>query len=178
VYAAAVRLAEALPLLPGVIISSVFPSVVNSREQGEAFFLARLQQLYALIAALGYAMALPISFLAPWLINLLFGPQYAGAAAALVVLSWAAVFSGIGMARSTYLNTENLARLHVLTVTIGCAANIGLNWVLIPRWGGFGAAVGSLVAYWLAAHGTCYLIPALRPTGAMISRALLRPKFW
>lgn len=178
IYSAAVRLSEALPLIPAAIISSIYPSVVAARERSEELFLARLQQLYGLVAALGYAMALPIIPLAPWLIEFLLGPEYVEAAPALIVLSWAALFSALGLARSTYLNSENLARLHVLTVALGCGLNIGLNWLLIPRWGGYGAAWASLFAYWMAAHGSCYLIPALRPAGAMLTRALLRPKFW
>jgi hypothetical protein len=41
-----------------------------------------------------------------------------------------------------------------------------------------GAVVASCFSYWLAAHGGCYLFARLRPTGGMISRALLWPKFW
>ncbi len=178
VYSIAVRIAEVFPMLPGVIIASTFPSVVAAREVDEALFYDRLRRLYALVAAIGYLSALAITVCAPWLIYLLAGPGYASAAPMLTVLIWASLFSGIGMARSTYLNTANLAHLHTITVLLGCLVNIGLNWLLIPRMGGMGAAIASLVAYWLAGHGSCYLIPKLRNTGNMLTHALLWPKFW
>jgi O-antigen/teichoic acid export membrane protein len=149
-YSAAVRIAEVFPMLPGAIIVSAFPAVVAAREVDEALFYSRLRRLYALVAALGYAAALAVSLCAPWLVAALTGPGYARAAPMLVVLAWAGLFTGLGMARSAYLNAANLARLHVITVTLGCLVNVGLNWLLIPAMGGLGAAIASLIAYWLA----------------------------
>jgi O-antigen/teichoic acid export membrane protein len=178
VYSVAVRIAEVFPMLPVAIITSAFPAVVAAHDVDEALFYDRLRRLYALVAALGYVAALGVTLCAPWMITILAGPGYGAAAPMLVVLTWASIFSGIGVARSTYLNASNLARLHTATVALGCLTNIGLNWLLIPRFGGLGAAIASLVAYWLAGHGSCYLLPELRPTGRMITRALIWPKFW
>lgn len=178
IYSTAVRIAEIFPMVSVAIISSTYPSIVAAREIDEALFYDRLRRLYALVAAIGYATALAITMCAPWLITILAGPSYARAAPMLVVLMWASLFSSVGMARSTFLNTANLAHLHTITVFLGCLVNIGLNWLLIPRVGGLGAAIASLVAYWLAGHGSCYLIPKLRNTGKMLTHALLWPKFW
>ncbi|WP_129633792.1 flippase [Candidatus Oscillochloris fontis] len=177
-YAAAVRIAEAFPLLPIAIVTSAYPSLVATRQSDPQRFAEHIRRLYALVAALGYAAALVVSVAAPWLIHLLAGPSYAAAAPMLVLLTWASLFSGLGVARSAHMNAENLTHLHPITVLIGAVANVGLNWLLIPHWGGLGAALASLFTYWLAAHGTCYLLPQLRPTGRMMTRALLWPKFW
>ncbi len=53
---------------------------------------------------------------------------------------------------------------------------MALNLVLIPRLGGVGAALASLIAYWLAAHGSCYLYRPLFRTGNMLTRALVMPR--
>jgi O-antigen/teichoic acid export membrane protein len=178
VYSAAVRLAEVLPLLPGAIIASTLPAIVAAREAAPLAYADRLQRLYALVAAIGYAAAIGATLAAAPLVTLLLGPGYEAATPQIIVLAWAGVFVGLGMARSSFLTAENLTRLHLMTVAIGCAANVLLNWLLIPRIGGLGAAVASLVAYWLAAHGSCFLFPPLRPAGWAITRALLLPKFW
>ena len=36
----------------------------------------------------------------------------------------------------------------------------------------------SLVAYWFAAHGSCFLFRKLRPTGLMLTKAMLYPRVW
>lgn len=178
VYSAAVRLAEIWPMLPTTLATAALPGVVAAREAGPAAYAERLRRLYALIAALGYLGVLATTLLARPLVGLLLGPGYAAAAPTLVVLGWAGLFTGLGVARSAYLTAENLAGLHFLTVLLGGLANVALNWLLIPPLGGLGAALASLVAYWLAAHGSCFLIPRLRPAGADLTRALLWPKFW
>jgi Na+-driven multidrug efflux pump len=53
-----------------------------------------------------------------------------------------------------------------------------LNYILIPHYGGSGAAIASLVAYWFAAHGACFLFRPLSDTGKMMTKALLYPKIW
>jgi O-antigen/teichoic acid export membrane protein len=96
----------------------------------------------------------------------------------LAVLIWSNIFTGLEMARSAFLTTMNWTRLYLLTVFLGCALNVALNLYLIPRYGGMGAVVASLIAYWFAAHGSCFLFKPLRRTGAMLTRALLYPKVW
>ena len=41
-----------------------------------------------------------------------------------------------------------------------------------------GAVFATLVSYWFAVHGSCFMFKTLRPTGRMMSRALLYPKVW
>lgn len=178
VYSGAVRLAEIYPLVPGAIIAATLPAIVAAREGDPALYAGRLRRLYALVVAIGYTCALALTLAARPLVELLLGPGYADAVPQLAVLAWAGVFVGLGLARSSFLTSENYTRLHLATVAAGCAANVGLNWLLIPPLGGLGAAVASLVAYWLAVHGACFLFPALRPTGRELTRALLYPKFW
>jgi O-antigen/teichoic acid export membrane protein len=65
-----------------------------------------------------------------------------------------------------------------VTVFLGCLLNIGLNLLLIPEHGGMGAVVASLISYWFAAHGSCFLFRPLFRTGIMLTKAILYPKIW
>ena len=57
----------------------------------------------------------------------------------------------------------------------GAVANVGLNLIFIPRWGGVGAAWATLISYAVAVWGASYTHPAVRATAAMQLRALLIP---
>jgi Na+-driven multidrug efflux pump len=59
-----------------------------------------------------------------------------------------------------------------LAAVFGVVTNVALNLVMIPAWGGIGAACATVVSQALSAYGTCYLLPWLRPTGHEIARAL------
>jgi len=178
IYSVAVMLAEAWYFIPMVITSSIFPSVVEAREKGEEQFHDRLQRYFNLMAFLGYAVAVPVTFISGWVVTFLFGDAYGAAGPMLTGLVWAGLFMNLSIARSSYLTVMNWTRLHFVTDLLGLAANVALNLYLIPRYGGMGAVIASLVAYWLVAHGSCFMFKPLFRTGVMFTRALAYPRFW
>lgn len=178
IYAVAALVAEALYFIPLSLASSCFPGIVAAREESEALFLEKLQHFYNVMAFAGYAVAIPMSLIAGWGIPLLFGDSYARAGNMLIGLTWASLFINMGFARSYFLTAMNWTRLHFITDLLGCAANITLNLILVPRYGAMGAVVASAISYWLAAHGSCFLFRPLIPTGIMLTRALCLPKPW
>lgn len=178
IYSVATLIAEMLYFIPAHTVSSVFPSMVEARAASEEFFLKRMQQLYRLMAFLGYAVALPVTLAAGWIIPLLFGAGYARSVPMLVGLVWTGVFINFMIARSSYLTTMNWTRLHFIIDLVGCLSNIALNFVLIPRYGGMGSVIASFVTYWFTVHGLCFLFRPLRKTAGMMTRALVYPKFW
>lgn len=178
VYAAAVRVAEIWYFIPTAVVSSVFPNIIKARESDEGEFYRRLQKLYNLMAFLGYAVAIPVTFLAGFIIRALFGNAYAAAGPMLALLVWAGLFANLAVARNAYLFAMNWSRILLAAVTFGAAVNVLLNLLLIPKYGGMGAVIASLVSYWCAAHGISFLYQPLFKTGGMITRALYFPKFW
>lgn len=178
IYAVAALIAEAIYFIPLSIGSSCFPGIVKARETCEALFQEKLQRFYQVMAFAGYAVAIPMTFVAGWGVPLLFGDAYARAGAMLIGLAWASLFINLGYARSYYLTAMNWTRLHFITDLLGCIVNISLNLVLVPRYGGMGAVAASAASYWFTAHGSCFLFRPLIPTGAMLTRALCMPKPW
>ena len=178
IYSVAVRLAEIWMFIPMAIFWSVFPAIVDARATSEDLMYGRLQQLYNLMVFLAYAIAIPVTLLADWLVSTLFGEAYARAGMMLAILIWANVFASLEIARSAFLSSMNWTRLLFVTVLLGGVINVLLNYLLIPDLGGYGAVIATLVAYWFAAHGSCFLFKPLFQTGNMLTRAMLYPKIW
>lgn len=178
IYSVAVRLAEVWLFLSAAVYWSVLPGLVEVRAVSEALFYERLQKYYNLMALSAYAIAVPVMLLADWLVPVLFGEAYREAGPMLAVLVWANLFIYLESARSAMFNVMNWYRLHLLTVALGAGLNVLLNLYLIPRYGGLGAAVASCLAYWFAAHGSCFLFRPLHRTGWMLTRAMIYPKVW
>ncbi len=177
VYSVAVRLSEVWYVIPASIVATWTPSIVDAHKQGdEALFQSRLQRLYDIMALLAYAVAIPTIFVAGPVVELLFGAEYSRAAPMLIVLMFASLFINLGIARSAFLTSMNWPKTHFVTVLLGALTNVLLNFLLIPSYGGTGAAVASLISYWIAAHGVCYFIPRLRPTAGMLTKATFRPR--
>lgn len=178
VYASAVKIAEIWFFIPTVIVTSVFPNIVKTKESSEQEFYGRLQKLYNLLAFVGLAIAIPTTFLAGFVVELMYGKAYAAAAPMLVFLIWSDLFMNLGVARNSFLLAMGWSWTLLCMAISGAVANILLNLVLIPRYGGTGAAVATLLSYWLAAHGACYFYKPLRRTANMLSKALIYPRFW
>ncbi len=178
VYSVAVRLAEAWYFIPMSFVSSMFPSVIEAKAINDDLFYARLQKLYSLMVLMTYIVALPMTFLSGWMIEILFGAAYRKASTMLVVLIWAGLFTNLGVARSSFLTAMNWTRIYFITVFLGCLINVVLNYMLIPLYGGIGAAIASCFAYWLAVHGACFLYKPLFKTGYMLTKAIVYPRIW
>jgi O-antigen/teichoic acid export membrane protein len=178
IYSAAVRLVEAWYFIPMVVVSSVFPSIVEAKSMSEDLFYDRLQKLYNFMVLVSYIIALPVTLLAGWIIELLFGPPYGKAGPMLAVFIWSVLFTNLGVARSTFLTTMNWTKIHMMTVSLGCIINVGFNYFLIPRYGGMGAVIASCLAYWFAVHGACFLYKPLFKTGYMLTKAIIYPRIW
>ncbi|WP_254563465.1 flippase [Oscillatoria sp. HE19RPO] len=178
IYSVAVRLAELWYLIPTAIVSSTFPSIVEAKKISEEVFYKRLQKLYNLMAFSAYAIAIIVTFSSSWIITALFGEVYHRSIPILLVLIWSLLFTNLGIARSSFLTTMDLTKLHLMTVFWGMLINVTLNAYLIPLYGGMGAAIASSIAYCFATYGACFLCKPLLKTGYMLSKAIIYPQIW
>jgi O-antigen/teichoic acid export membrane protein len=144
-YAVAVRLSEAWYFVPMAITSSVFPAIINAKKQSEELYYQRLQKLYDLMVWLAVAIALPTTFLAPWVIKVLFGEAFLPAASVLSIHIWAGVFVFLGVACSKWFIAENYIKKNFYRTFIGMVTNVVLNLILIPLYGIYGAAIATLL---------------------------------
>ena len=71
----------------------------------------------------------------------------------------------------------NEGRLNFLFISsgLGAAVNVALNLLLIPRYGGMGAAVATVISYAMAGLFACFLYRPAWRNGWMMIKALLVP---
>jgi polysaccharide transporter, PST family len=176
IYSVAVHLSELWYFIPMVLASSVFPAIVRAREkQTQQIYQERLQFFYDIMALVAYAIAIPFAILAPSLVILVFGSAYAEAGSILTIHIWAFIFVSLGVARSQWLIAENMTRFAMFATIVGATVNVGMNLILIPRYGGIGAAWATLVSYAVAAYFSTLFINSKTPVFQQLSLALLTP---
>ena len=149
-YAAAVRLSEAWYFIPIVIVSSLFPAVINAKNQSDDLYYERLQKLYSSVVWMAIAIAIPITFLSDQVIEILYGTQFSQAASVLMIHIWAGVFVFLGIVFSRSLIVENRTKIAFYRTLSGAILNIAFNYVLIPQYGINGAAISTLLAQFFA----------------------------
>lgn len=158
IYSAAVRISEVWYFIPTAIVASVFPSIIEARKQSESLYYQQLQKLYDLMVLLALAVAVPMTFLSDWIIELLFGGAYGQAGNVLAIHIWSGLFVFLSVASGKWFVVENLTMLALKRNLYGAALNVILNLVFIPKWGMQGAAMATLISYSVAAYFSDFLL--------------------
>ncbi len=171
IYSAAARISEAWYFIPVAIISSVFPAIIYARKNDSERYMKRLQNLYDLLIGISLPVALLISFSSNIIIDFLYGTEFEGAGPILSIHIWSGIFVFLGSASSQYLLAEGFTLISFYRTAIGAAINIVLNLFLIPWYGGIGASIATLIAYF-AATFSILLFPGGRQQGLMMIKSL------
>jgi PST family polysaccharide transporter len=172
IYAAAIRISEVWYFIPGAIVGSVAPTIINARKADRALYDRRTQQLLNIMALLGYVVAIPVTVLSRPLVWLLFGSEYLDAAPTLAVHIWAGLFVCLGVAQTMWLLNEGLTRVTLVMTAVGAVINVVLNFPLISQFGPLGAAVATLISYGVTVTVVCFFHEPSRPIARMIVKAL------
>lgn len=145
-YSAATQISSMWYFIPMAIITSFKPVIMSKKKNDDNSYLKSVQLSYSIVAWLGIAFGIFILLFSNIIIDILFGADYSQASNILTVSVWAGTFALLGSARGTWLICEGLQKYSIMYTGFGAIVNIMLNWVLIPVYGGFGAAVATLVA--------------------------------
>lgn len=175
-YTAAIRLSEIWYSIPVIVCASVMPRILKSREANPERYYARLQRLYESMVLVSVAVAIVTQFAGPLAVHLLYGPQYAYSSQILAIHIWTGAFFAVGTIGGQQFVQEKLTVSSMYRMVLGAVINVLLNLLWIPRWGGIGSALATLVAQSVA----CYFADAFdgrtRHIFRMKTAAYLR--FW
>ena len=144
-YSAAITCVGISGFVFSAVIDSMRPVILEEKGKDQARYENRVAQLYAIITFISLAQSIGMTVLAKPLVNLLYGAEYAPTAGILCVAVWYVTFSYYGSVRNVWILAEGKQRYLFGINVIGAVANVLLNLLLIPRWGGVGAAVASLI---------------------------------
>ena len=175
IYFAASRLTEVALFVGGTITLSLFPALAASHAQSPEAYRKKLQAMFDVLSALGWAVALGTTFMGPLIVRLLYGPAYADAAGVLVIQGWACLFALSAAARWQFilLSAPTLLNLAAALLQIAVLATAA-TW-LMPALGVRGAALAWLIAAGVSGYVTSLLFPALRPCAGLQTRGFLIP---
>jgi len=138
--AAAARATEVLGILPEGALLALFPRMAASPETAIRLAADAARRLAVVVLALVCALVVGASRVAA----LLFGPAYAAAAPAIVVLAWGALFSVTGAVALHAIAALGRQRALVWANVVAAACGIVLQIVLVPRLGLRGAALATV----------------------------------
>jgi O-antigen/teichoic acid export membrane protein len=147
IYQAATRGAELVAFSLVIVNVAIQPTISRLYSSGQ---MMRLQRVATLSARGALAAALPLALVmilfGEPLMASVFGEEFARGAAALAILAAAQVINAATGSVNDLLNMTGHERDTALGMAIGAAANIALNFLLIPIWDMAGAATATALS--------------------------------
>jgi O-antigen/teichoic acid export membrane protein len=142
IYAVAYRLVEATQFLGSALAAAMLPWLARAHTDTARGFALGLRAVVALLApiALGFLL-----FAGP-LIALLYGPRFAAARVPLQLMSGVTLMYGINAFTGIALIARDRPLAYAKLIGPVLVINVGLNVVLIPRYGADGAAFNALLS--------------------------------
>jgi O-antigen/teichoic acid export membrane protein len=148
-YVAASGLVTALYFVPMLIANSLFPAILNAKQQSDHTYNRRLSLLYKNILSIGMMVCLFVSIFAAPIISLLYGQKFAESAGVLQIYIWNFLLICFSAIFGKWLLSENLQYLMPRFAFMAITVNVIGCLVLIPVWSTKGAALAALAAQFI-----------------------------
>ena len=173
IYAAGVRISQALYVIPMVIAVSLYPKLVELHKSDSKEMVILIQSCCDFLVFVAIIIAIIITISAKQLILLLFGSAYSRTALVLVLHIWSFVFICAEVMVGRWAITEGIIKLIAVRNFFSAISNIILNLYLIPKYGAAGAAIASLGAIFLSYYLFFSMIKITRQMFFIQSRSIL-----
>jgi len=156
-FAAALPISQALSVIPSVLIISLAPYVARKIHQDEQLYEDALVTIFRTFAMLSISGASLIALMSPWLISLMYGPQYEYSAVILSAHVFVNVIIFQGIAQDLWIINKTVRRELLISTFLAAIIGIASNALLIRKFG----ALGAVFSYMLAQGTSIIIIPCL-----------------
>lgn len=145
-YAVVARLSEVWYLIPMALFTSYFPMIVKGEGSGKSY-LPLISKIVRCLLICSVLISIIATIFGEVFILKLFGQDYKGVGSILSIHIWASIAFFVGHPISKILIAKKLIWINLHGKIIAAFLNVGLNLILIPRYGLNGAAAASLISY-------------------------------
>lgn len=150
IYSAAVRIAEMWTFVPIAIITAMKPAIMEYKKTDNENYKKSMNKLYYIVSLTCIIFAIGITIFSRIIILILYGSEYLLAGTFLNVLIIAIWLGEIGNVHYVWLVCENKGKYSLFYSFTGCIVNIIANLLLIPKYGGLGASIATLISQFSA----------------------------
>ncbi|KAF7597937.1 MAG: hypothetical protein CGU29_15990 [Candidatus Dactylopiibacterium carminicum] len=146
VYSTALPFSSVSQMLAVAAFVSLLPRISSLRLSDELMYFRRLQQCLALFLWAGVLIAGIVFLLADQFLSILLGEAYADSVSILKIHVFSNIFYFLGLARNLATVADRRPLIALWSALTGLMVNVVALLILVPRFGGVGAAWAAVVA--------------------------------
>ncbi|MDL2254147.1 polysaccharide biosynthesis C-terminal domain-containing protein [Ruminococcaceae bacterium OttesenSCG-928-I18] len=146
-YAAAYKIPTIVTIMSTIFTEAwQLSAVTDGQGLGRERFFS---QVYSAVMSIAFLAGGGLIFADQFIMRLLVAPDYYIAWRYVPILIISSVFASLVAFLNSVYMVEKKSKLSLLTIMVGAIANIGLNFLFIPRFGPNGAAFATFLSYLL-----------------------------
>ena len=150
IYSASSRLVTQLVFLGHIITMTFYLALSKRIESNSPDQQQFTQGLIKILFIFGFSMSLVVSLMSEFIIELLYGTSFDGAGQVLAIIAWKWMFIFPAALFSRILVLKGLMRYELIKSLVVATFSLTANYLLIPIMGITGAAIISVLSYFIA----------------------------
>ncbi len=162
-YAAASTICHMWLFIPQALANSAQPLVISLKGKDEKLYIRRIKQLSSVIFWVGILFAICVTALSHFIVDVLYGVDYAQAREPLIFIIWSTIFAAMSYSRSIWMICENRQKYSKYILLCGVVINFILNAIWIPSIGMNGAATATIITEFVCCFVAPYIFKPTRP---------------
>lgn len=149
IYSAGARLTMPLSIIPGAIVTTVFPILVKRLKENEnTEFINNM--VIKLLYFISFVIAAVFTFESSSLVTIIFGTQFSATAYSASILYWCQIFIFFAFYSLSVLIADNRQHYNFIYAGVQAAVNVLFCFILIPHYSYVGASLAKLLASFLS----------------------------
>lgn len=139
-FATAGKFLDLVLFLPMVLTQTVTPLLVKAKERNKEEYERKKQQFVSIVVWISILLSVVVSMSAYWLIYFTYGEKYLMAVPILQIMAFKTVGMALSSSSGQIIIMEHIQKWAFIRNIIGCIICVGLNFLLIPKYGVIGSA--------------------------------------
>ena len=172
-YALIPRLLQVVQIAPMVITMVAFPHLVRLLNTGEGVFFNATKNIYSRVQLLAIIIGLGLFFTGGDILIFVFGKQFESAVLALKIACLSIPFLFIRIVSTKIFIALNLGKKFIIFEALGLLVNIVVNFLLIPPFGGAGAAIATVCSLCFSSIFSLFLFKKSREILRIIFNSII-----
>lgn len=175
IYSVAAQISEVWIFIPTALVTSIFPALIILKKSNPIKFNNDFQDIIYCLFAMALFIVAIIFMFGKTIVLFFYGEEYLDSILILKIHALGSIFLFMRLAFSRWIVIENALVFSLITHFFGAAVNIFLNYLVIPKYTGIGAAVVTVFSYSISSYWSLIISKKTFPIFVNMTNAILNP---
>ena len=161
-YAVAVRFSDIWFFIATAISTLMYPILLKNKSLSYDKFINTYKKICRITFYFSLMLAIILSIFSSFIVDIFYGKQYIMSGPMLQILAWSVISVFIAAPFTMMLIMEGRQKYILVSTLIGLILNMGMNYILIPLYGGLGASIVTVATYSASGYLIYFIFPETR----------------